>query len=82
MHLDHLGYVQQERAEREILFTFLAERYERRSVCLSSNLGFSKWGQILKYPMPTMARLTTCGITPGSCNSMARVGATRRRRAP
>ena len=53
--LDDLGYVKQEREEMEVLFTFLAERYERRSVMLSSNLVFSKWDQIFKDPMTTMA---------------------------
>ena len=48
--LDDLGYVQQDRQEMEVLFTFLAERYERRSVLISSNLVFSKWDQIFKDP--------------------------------
>jgi DNA replication protein DnaC len=55
--LDDLGYVQQHREEMEVLFTFLAERYERRSVLLSSNLPFSKWDQIFKDPMTTMAAI-------------------------
>jgi DNA replication protein DnaC len=53
--LDDLGYVQQSREEMEVLFTFLAERYERRSVLVTSNLVFSKWDQIFKDPMTTMA---------------------------
>jgi DNA replication protein DnaC len=53
--LDDLGYVEQSREEMEVLFTFLAERYERRSVWISSNLVFSKWDQIFKDPMTTMA---------------------------
>ena len=53
--LDDLGYVQQSREEMEVLFTFLAERYERRSVLISSNLVFSKWDQIFKDPMTTLA---------------------------
>ena len=53
--IDDLGYVQQSREEMEVLFTFLAERYERRSVMISSNLVFSKWDQIFKDPMTTMA---------------------------
>lgn len=53
--LDDLGYTQQSREEMEVLFTFLAERYERRSVFISSNLVFSKWDQIFKDPMTTMA---------------------------
>jgi len=54
---DDLGYVQQDRQEMEVLFTFLAERYERRSVLISSNLVFSKWDQIFKDPMTTMAAI-------------------------
>ena len=53
--LDDLGYVQQAREEMEVLFTFLAARYERRSVWISSNLVFSQWDQIFKDPMTTMA---------------------------
>ncbi len=53
--LDDLGYVQQSREEMEVLFTFLAERYERGSVLLTSNLPFSKWEQIFKDPMTTAA---------------------------
>ena len=55
--LDDLGYVQQARQEMEVLFTFLAERYERRSVLISSNLVFSQWDQIFKDPMTTMAAI-------------------------
>jgi DNA replication protein DnaC len=40
-----------------VLFTFLAERYERRSVMITSNLVFSKWDQIFKDPMTTMAAI-------------------------
>ena len=55
LYLDDIGYVQQERAETEVLFTLLAERYERRSVLITSNLEFSKWDQISKDPMTTTA---------------------------
>ena len=51
--LDDLGYVQQGRAEMEVLFTFLAERYERRSVVITSNLVFSEWDKIFQDPMTT-----------------------------
>lgn len=53
--LDDIGYVQQEREEMEVLFTLLAERYERRSTIISTNLVFSEWDQIFKNPMTTMA---------------------------
>jgi len=55
--LDDIGYVQQERAEMEVLFTFLSERYERKSVLVTSNLVFSKWEQIFKDSMVTAAAI-------------------------
>jgi len=55
--LDDIGYVQQTREEMEVLFTLLAERYERRSVIITSNLVFSQWGQIFKDPMTTAAAI-------------------------
>lgn len=55
--LDDIGYVQQSREEMEVLFTFLAERYERRSVMITSNLVFSQWDQIFKDKMTTMAAI-------------------------
>lgn len=55
--IDDIGYVQQNREEMEVLFTLLAERYERGSVMLSSNLPFSKWEQIFKDPMTTAAAI-------------------------
>ncbi len=55
--LDDLGYVQQTREEMEVLFTLLAERYERGSVMLTSNLPFSKWERIFKDPMTTAAAI-------------------------
>jgi DNA replication protein DnaC len=55
--IDDLGYVQQSREEMEVLFTLLAERYERGSVMLSSNLAFSAWEQIFKDAMTTAAAI-------------------------
>jgi DNA replication protein DnaC len=53
--LDDFGYVQQGREEMEVLFTFLSERYERRTVVITSNLVFSQWEQIFKDPLTTAA---------------------------
>lgn len=55
--LDDIGYVQQDRDEMEVLFTFLSERYERRSVMITSNLVFSEWDKIFKDPMTTAAAI-------------------------
>jgi DNA replication protein DnaC len=53
--IDEVGYIQQNRDEMEVLFTLLADRYERGSVLLTSNLPFSKWDQIFKDPTTTAA---------------------------
>jgi len=55
--IDDIGYVQQSREEMEVLFTLLAERYERGSVLLTSNLPFSQWESIFKDPMTTAAAI-------------------------
>jgi len=55
--IDDIGYVQQSREEMEVLFTFLAERYERRTVMITSNLVFSEWDRIFKDPMTTAAAI-------------------------
>jgi DNA replication protein DnaC len=55
--LDDIGYVQQDKHEMEVLFTLLAERYERKSLMISSNLVFSKWDNIFKDTMTTMAAI-------------------------
>jgi DNA replication protein DnaC len=53
--IDDIGYIQQDREEMEVLFTLLAERYERRSVMITTNLVFSQWEKIFKDPMTTAA---------------------------
>src|SRR6266496_2480186 len=55
--LDDIGSVQHNRDEMEVLFTFLAERYERKSVMITTNLVFSEWERIFKDPMTTMAAI-------------------------
>ena len=53
--LDDLGYLPQWAAESEVLFTLMAERYERRAIGITSNLNFSQWEQIFQNPMATAA---------------------------
>jgi DNA replication protein DnaC len=55
--VDDIGYVQQDRQEMEVLFTFLSQRYERRSVLITSNLVFSQWERIFKDPMTTASAI-------------------------
>jgi len=55
--IDDIGYVQQSRQEMEVLFTLLADRYERTSIMITSNLAFSQWEKIFKDPMTTAAAI-------------------------
>jgi DNA replication protein DnaC len=55
--IDDIGYVQQSPEEAEVLFTLLAERYERRSVLITSNLVFSQREWIFRDQMATAAAI-------------------------
>lgn len=55
--LDDIGYVNQSAEEAEVLFTLLAERYERRSTAITSNLVFTEWDRIFKNKMATSAAI-------------------------
>ncbi len=55
--IDDISYVTCARAEADVLFTLLAERYEMRSLVITSNLPFSKWDSIFKDKMTTTAAI-------------------------
>lgn len=55
--LDDIGYVQHDRDEMEVLVTRLSQRYEQRSVIITTNLLFSAWDRIFKDPMTTLAAI-------------------------
>ena len=59
--LDDIGYVQHDQDEMEVLFAVLSERYERKSVGISTNLVFSDWVRIFKSPLTTMAAIDRVG---------------------
>lgn len=55
--IDDISYVPLERGETDVLFQLLSERYEMRSVVITSNLPFGKWGNIFKDEMTTAAAI-------------------------
>ena len=55
--LDDLGDMPQGAEESEVLFTLIAERYERRLLGITSNLVFSEWERIFANPMATAAAI-------------------------
>ena len=54
---DELGYLSFSRAGAELLFQVFADRYERASLLITSNLAFSDWGQVFQGERMTAALL-------------------------
>jgi DNA replication protein DnaC len=54
---DELGYLSFSRAGAELLFQVFADRYERKSLLVTSNLAFSEWGQVFQGERMTAALL-------------------------
>jgi DNA replication protein DnaC len=55
--VDELGYLSFSRSGAELLFQVFADRYERKSLLITSNLAFSEWGQIFQGERMTAALL-------------------------
>jgi DNA replication protein DnaC len=55
--IDDISYIPQEREETDVLFVLISERYERRSLVVTSNLPFSQWDKVFKDTMTTMAAI-------------------------
>ncbi len=55
--IDELGYVPFSKEGAELLFQVLAERHEKRSVIITTNMGFGDWTQIFGDPNLTGALL-------------------------
>jgi DNA replication protein DnaC len=55
--IDELGYLSFSRAGAELLFQVFADRYERASILITSNLPFGDWGQVFQGERMTAALL-------------------------
>jgi DNA replication protein DnaC len=55
--VDELGYLSFSRAGAELLFQVFADRYERKSLLITSNLPFGEWGQVFQGERMTAALL-------------------------
>jgi DNA replication protein DnaC len=53
--IDELGYIPFERAATDLLFQLVSERYERKSIALTTNLEFEKWTQVFPDDMTATA---------------------------
>ena len=55
--IDDIGYVKKTDAETQVLFEFVAHRYESGSLIITSNQPFSQWDQIFPDTMMTVAAI-------------------------
>lgn len=53
--IDELGYVPFEREATDLLFQLISQRYERRSIAITTNLPFEKWTQVFPDEMTATA---------------------------
>lgn len=53
--IDDISYVPMQREDADLLFQLISERYEKRSLLITSNVPFGKWSEIFKDDMTTAA---------------------------
>ena len=52
---DELGYVPLDKAGADLLFGFISQRYERRSLVVTTNLPFARWSEVFLDPTAAAA---------------------------
>lgn len=55
--IDELGYIPFEKSEGDLLFQFISDRYERKSLLITTNLAFSEWDTLFKNKMIATAAI-------------------------
>lgn len=55
--IDELGYIPFEKIEGDLLFQFISDRYERKSLLITTNLAFSEWETLFKNKMIATAAI-------------------------
>jgi len=55
--IDELGYIPFERIEADLLFQFISDRYEKKSILITTNLAFSEWDKVFKDELVAAATI-------------------------
>ena len=53
--MDELGFTPQSKDGADLFFQFISQRYERRSLLITTNLAYSEWEQVFQNPLTTAA---------------------------
>ena len=53
--VDELGYVPLDKAGANLLFGFISQSYERRSLVVTTNLPFARWSEVFLDPTAAAA---------------------------
>lgn len=75
LHIDEIGYIEVEPVQVGLFFTLMQQRHKKKCTLITSNLGFSEWGDFLKNDHLTAAlidRLTEVShvINMKNCHSI------------
>ena len=83
--LDELGYVPFDKAGADLLFGFISQRYERRSLVVTTNLPFARWSEVFLDPTAAAAvidRIVHHAAVLQTTGDSYRLAAAKRNRAP
>ena len=83
--VDELGYVPLDKAGADLLFGFISQRYERRSLVVTTNLPFARWSEVFLDPTAAAAvidRVVHHATVLQTTGDSFRLQAARRKRAP
>ena len=83
--LDELGYVPLDKVGADLLFGFISQRYERRSLVVTTNLPFARWSEVFLDPTAAAAvidRIVHHATVLQTSGSSFRLAAAKRNQAP
>ena len=83
--LDELGYVPLDKVGADLLFGFISQRYERRSLVVTTNLPFARWSEVFLDPTAAAAvidRIVHHATVLQTSGSSFRLEAAKRNQAP
>ena len=80
-----LGYVPLDKAGADLLFGFISQRYERRSLVVTTNLPFARWSEVFLDPTAAAAvidRIVHHATVMQTAGDSFRLAAAKRNQAP